>query len=49
MEVTRFGGRGYHRPHSVVVKSGANNLFGPLPRGKNRGLIPHTIGKTVVA
>ena len=36
-------------PHSIVVESGASILFGSLPHGKNKGLTPYTIGKTVVA
>ena len=39
----------YRRPYPVVVESGTNSLFGLLPRGENRGLIPCAIGKTVVA
>ena len=44
-----YGSNRIRGPHSVVVESGASSLFGPFPRGKHRGLIPHTIGKTVVA
>ena len=48
--LTGFGGRCvYRRPYSVVVESEINSLFGQLPRGKNEGLIPRAIGKTVVA
>ena len=39
----------YRKPHPVVVESRTNSLFGQFPRGENRGLIPHAIGKTVVA
>ena len=39
----------HRRPHLVVVESGTNSLFGLLPRDENGGLVPHAIGKTVVA